>query len=129
MSASDLPGAVRRQTYNKLVRDRIPDVIRANGGSPATRILDGPEYLQALATKLVEEAQEFVAAEGAPAALEELADVLEVLCALVEAHGITLEELHGLRTDKAAARGGFSERVCLVHVDEVTPLPSAPRRS
>ena len=68
--------------YNKLVRDRMPEIIRADGQLPVTRILDQAGYRSALVAKLLEEAQE---ASAAPAAdlPAELADVLEVMQALV----------------------------------------------
>ena len=66
----------------KLVRDRIPEIIRDAGRTPVTRTLDPTAYEQALRDKLLEEADEDAAASG-PEPLEELADVLEVVRALV----------------------------------------------
>lgn len=75
--------------YNKLVRDNIPDMIRAKGETPNIRILEQEEYLRHLEAKLDEEAGEYHRDKNA----EELADLLEVVFALAEAIGCTKEEL------------------------------------
>ncbi|WP_311081783.1 nucleoside triphosphate pyrophosphohydrolase [Paenibacillus polymyxa] len=106
-------------TYNKLVRDRIPNLIMSQGKECRTRILDPEEYKRELRTKLREEAEEYFEADKDQDALEELADLLEVIRALVEVHGASVPELDKLRADKAEARGGFQERVLLIDVDEV----------
>ncbi|KAF6633159.1 nucleoside triphosphate pyrophosphohydrolase [Paenibacillus sp. EKM208P] len=105
-------------TYNKLVRDRIPHLIMSQGEECRTRILHPEEYKQELRTKLREEAEEYFEAEKDQDALEELADMLEVIRALAEEHGANAAELDKLRADKAEARGGFQERVFLIDVDE-----------
>lgn len=89
-------------TYNKLIRNLIPDII----ASP-TCILNAAEYITELRTKLREEADEFFAASSHADALEELADVLEVILALAATHGTDLEQLEQIYADKAAQRGGF----------------------
>ncbi|MDQ0493877.1 nucleoside triphosphate pyrophosphohydrolase [Paenibacillus brasilensis] len=106
------------RTYNKLVRDKIPHLITAQGKECSTRILDPAEYKQALRTKLREEAEEYFETEKDQDALEELADLLEVIQALAEVHGANAVKLDKLRADKAEARGGFQERVFLIDVDE-----------
>ncbi|ALP35828.1 phosphoribosyl-ATP pyrophosphohydrolase [Paenibacillus sp. IHB B 3084] len=105
-------------TYNKLVRDRIPHIITSQGKGCRTRILDPEEYKQELRTKLREEAEEYFEAAKDKDALEELADMLEVIRALAEVHGANVAELDKLRADKAEARGGFQERVFLIDVNE-----------
>ncbi|WNQ14154.1 nucleoside triphosphate pyrophosphohydrolase [Paenibacillus aurantius] len=100
--------------YNKLVRDKIPQIIEASGQPFRTRILDAEEYREALRTKLREEAEEYFQAEDSREALEELADMLEVIRALAEVHGADGEELEALRAKKAEARGGFQDRVYLI---------------
>ena len=99
-------------THNKLVRDRIPAIIRAGGRTPVTSILSKEDYITALHRKLDEEAAEL----HADPCLEEMADLVEVLLALCEAHGYTVEELHAARLKKAEARGGFRERIFLHEV-------------
>jgi predicted house-cleaning noncanonical NTP pyrophosphatase (MazG superfamily) len=109
-----------RVRYSKLVRDRIPEIIRADGGQPVTRILDQAEYRAALIAKLGEEAREVSAAPAADLPAE-LADVLEVLQALTEASGMTWTGLQHVAARKRAERGGFSERIFLEHVDSGDP--------
>jgi predicted house-cleaning noncanonical NTP pyrophosphatase (MazG superfamily) len=96
----------------KLVRDRIPDIIRHHGGEPVTTVLSEPDYQVALRTKLQEEVDELLAAslESFP---EELADVLEVLMSLAAISGLDWDVLDGLRVTKRAERGGFDGRVWL----------------
>ena len=96
--------------YNKLVRDKIPEIIKANSQKPVTRILDETEYMVCLEQKLDEEVQEFHKDKN----LEELADILEVIYALTEAKGHTREELAETCEKKRNARGGFSDRIFLV---------------
>ena len=96
--------------FNKLVRDRIPEIIAAHGSVPHTRILEEGEYRTALEAKLDEEAAEYHR-DKTP---EELADILEVVFALAAAHGCAEEELLQLRREKRAARGGFEDRIFLI---------------
>lgn len=105
-------------TYNKLVRDRIPFIITSQGKECRTRILNAEEYEIELKTKLREESAEYFKADHNNDALEELADMLEVIRALAEAHGSDWAELESIRAEKAEARGGFQERVYLIDVDE-----------
>ena len=100
--------------YHKLVRDRIPDIIRASGKSCTCRTLDRAEYLERLEDKLQEELSEFLESKS----MEELADLLEVLYAVATARGSSPAEVEALRREKAQARGGFASRVLL---EEVSP--------
>ncbi|MFC6882424.1 MULTISPECIES: nucleoside triphosphate pyrophosphohydrolase [Actinomadura] len=93
----------------KLVRDRIPDIIRNGGREPETRIANDPEYKALLRAKLYEEAGEYITG-GDP---EELADVLEVVQALAAVHGLGPADLEEMRAAKSAERGGFNDRVVL----------------
>jgi predicted house-cleaning noncanonical NTP pyrophosphatase (MazG superfamily) len=97
--------------YNKLVRDRIPEIILANGGEPVTRILDEAEYRDALRVKLQEEVREYLKDPN----VEELADVAEILRALASVEGVEWEEVEGYRELKVKERGGFERRVFLEH--------------
>lgn len=96
----------------KLVRDRIPDLIRADGRVPVIRTLDSNEYLAALLDKLVEEAGELRAAEPEHR-LAELADVHEVLRALTAHLGIHPEDVTAAAECKRIERGGFDDRLWL----------------
>jgi predicted house-cleaning noncanonical NTP pyrophosphatase (MazG superfamily) len=94
----------------KLVRDRMAEIIRANGDEAVVYRADLDEYRQRLRDKLTEEVDEFLSAADADA-LEELADVVEVVHALVRDLGYAVEDLERVRRAKAEARGGFAERV------------------
>ena len=103
-----------RKTYNKLVRDRIPEVMDAAGKTYVVRELRDDEYVAQLIAKLYEEASEVSDSGGD---IEELADVLEVIRAICVAMGHTLEELEDVRARKARTRGGFQKRLFLVDGD------------
>jgi predicted house-cleaning noncanonical NTP pyrophosphatase (MazG superfamily) len=103
-------------TYNKLVRDRIPEIITKQGKDLSTRVLDSTEFLTELRTKLQEETSEYMAAESDRDAVEELADIMELLHALAAAHGFSVEQLERIRAEKAEKRGGFKDRIFLIEV-------------
>lgn len=91
----------------KLVRDKIPEIIKNSGKTPITRIMDTDEYLKELDIKLNEEVAEYQADKS----LEEMADTLEVLFAICEARGYSIDDLLNKRKQKADARGGFKDRI------------------
>ena len=91
----------------KLVRDKIPQIIQADGKSPIIRTLSEEDYLEELDKKLNEEVAEYQADKS----IEEMADVLEVLYAICEARGHSLEELEQVRKEKSDKRGSFKERI------------------
>ena len=100
--------------YNKLVRDKIPEVIQENEGKNAKiRILNDEEYLKELNIKLKEEVEEYLASGE----IEELADIEEVLRALVEIKGKSLEEFDNLRLSKVEIRGAFKYKIFLESVE------------
>ena len=101
-------------TYNKLVRDRIPEIIESKGNTCVTEVLSDAAYLAMLDAKLTEELAEYHA-DGNP---EELADLLEVIYAAAKARGVSAEELDGIRKEKAAKRGRFDQKILLVDVTE-----------
>ena len=103
---------------NKLVRDRIPEIIRVSGRRYETRILSSQEYALALSEKLLEEAKE-VAEASAEEILEELADVYEVVDAIAKLYGSNAEELRQLQAAKRRSRGGFEGRVFLENFEPV----------
>ena len=98
----------------KLVRDRIPEIIRNDGEKPIIEILSDAEYLSELDKKLNEEVAEYQADKS----IEEMADVLEVLFAICEARGYSVEELMRVRESKREKRGGFKERIYWIGNDE-----------
>ncbi len=104
--------------YDKIVRDRIPELIAAKGGSPVSRVLAPDDFARLLREKLVEEARELVGAQTYDALVAELADVCEVVATLQRIHGVSDETLSGVRAAKVAERGGFDGRVFLESVTE-----------
>lgn len=101
-------------TYNKLVRDRIPEIIKKDGGKCKCRIIiDDQEYLDKLHEKLQEEIQEF----RTKPSIEEFADVLEVLEGISKFYGFHIEEIKFVKKDKKAKRGGFDRRTVLETTD------------
>lgn len=91
----------------KLVRDKIPQIIIEDGRTPIVRTLSDDEYLSELDRKLNEEVAEYQADKS----LEEMADVLEVLFAICEARGHSVDELMEVRDKKREKRGGFRDKV------------------
>ena len=102
------------KTYNKLVRDGIPETIEASGAKCKTRVLSDEEYIKMVDAKLNEELAEYHADQN----IEELADFLELIRAAAIARGYTLEELESVRAEKAKKRGAFNEKIFLIEVEE-----------
>ena len=101
-------------SYHKLVRDFIPNIIEADGKTCIYETLSDEDYIYLLDQKLNEELTEYQNSKS----LEELADILEVIQAIVKARGWTLEELERIRANKAAKRGGFKKKILLKEVLE-----------
>lgn len=102
------------KTYNKLARDRIPEIIEMSGNECKTAILSDEEYLKMIDEKLDEELAEYHKDQN----IEELADLLEVIRAATVARGYTLEELESVRAKKAEKRGGFEKKILLIETIE-----------
>ena len=100
--------------YNKLVRDRIPEIIEKSGKSCTAEILSDEEYLKMIDAKLDEELAEYHKDQN----IEELADLMEVIYAAAKARGYSLEELEQVRAAKAEKRGAFDKRILLKEVIE-----------
>ena len=100
--------------YNKLIRDKIPEIIKAAGKQCRVEVMNEEEYIDALDQKLDEELAEYQADKS----LEELADLLEVMYAVAVARGYSVEELESVRKEKAEKRGGFEKRLRLQGVIE-----------
>ena len=94
--------------HGKLVRDKIPQIIRSKGQEPVIYIADAEEYCIRLRDKLREEVEEYLASDNDR---EELADILEVLYALARQAGTDQQQLEKLRAAKAEKRGGFADRI------------------
>lgn len=104
--------------YNKLVRDLIPQIIEADNKTCVTHILEDSEYIAEVNKKMHEELAEYEEATTAEDAVEELADLLELIHAAAKCHGVTVDELETVRAEKAAKRGGFNERIYLMEVND-----------
>ncbi|WP_226641527.1 nucleoside triphosphate pyrophosphohydrolase [Mesobacillus subterraneus] len=105
-------------TYNKLVRDRIPEVVENTGKKFSTRILDETEYIEQLKKKAYEELDEYVNTDNKKDAIEELADLLEIIHTLAEYHDSSIDEIEEVRKLKAEKRGGFKEKIFLIEVED-----------
>ncbi len=107
-------GSMKTTYYNKLVRDRIPDIINENGKLCKTEVLSTEEYLKMIDKKLDEELAEYHRDQN----LEELADLIEVIYAATIARGYSIDELEAVREAKAEKRGTFEKRLLLKEVIE-----------
>lgn len=105
---------MKRTTYNKLVRDRIPEIIEDSGKTCEIEVLDDKSYLEMLDEKLTEELNEYCESHN----IEELADLLEVVYATAKGHGYTKEQLEEIRQNKADKRGAFDKKILLKSVTE-----------
>ena len=99
--------------YHKLVRDRIPEIIRENGIECEVTVLSDAEYCQALRQKLMEEAGEVVEAEGEDL-VAELADLYEVIDALMASSGISGDRILEAQVKRREERGGFAQKIMLL---------------
>ena len=102
--------------YKKLVRDKIPEIIKRNNQKPITRILTDEEYKFELEKKLNEEYQEVLNASGEER-IEELADMLEVMIYLAKLEGKNLNNIIDVCNKKHDKRGGFEEKIYLENVE------------
>jgi predicted house-cleaning noncanonical NTP pyrophosphatase (MazG superfamily) len=106
------------QKYNKVVRDKIPEKIRLNGGKPKYRVLSVEEFRKAIKAKLLEEVNELLNATTRDDMVEELADIMEVLGWVCKAEEITEYEVITMQHNKYLQNGGFFGRIFLESVEE-----------
>jgi len=97
------------KVYNKLVRDNIPDIMIKNGAKPVTRILSDKEYLEELNKKLLEEINEYLESGD----ILEIADIEEVILAILNLKKISKEDFDKLRIEKVNKRGAFNKKIFL----------------
>jgi len=103
-----------KKIYNKLVRDKIPQIIQNKGGIAQTVVLSEEDYLKELNIKLQEEVKEYLESGE----VEEIADILEVLLALAKQKGLSYNELEEIRDQKVKKRGAFNDKIFLISVEE-----------
>lgn len=106
-----------KHIYNKLVRDRIPEIIENDHKTCVTRKLNDDEYLKCLKNKLLEECHEVMNAEGEDIK-KEIADVLEVLGALENTLHIDQQEIMSIKEKKAHNNGAFGKKIYLEYVED-----------
>lgn len=102
-----------RITYNKLIRDRIPEIISQSGKKASIEKLNEENFVKMLNEKLGEELEEYYQSQS----IEELADLVEVISSLLEAKGISFEAFEKIREEKREERGGFEKRLLLKWVE------------
>ena len=95
--------------YNKLVRDRIPEIILSSSRKPITSVLDKDNYKKELDKKLQEELQEYLKDDN----VEELADLVEVVYAILDFKNVSIQEFEKIRNEKVTQRGAFKDRIFL----------------
>src|SRR5699024_9749833 len=111
-------GAHTMPGHNKLVRDNIPKIIKQSGKTCTPEILDDESYVIEIKKKLKGEVNEYFEAPNNEQALEELADILELIHALSRVHGASIDQIEHIREDKAKKRGGFDQKVFLIEVED-----------
>lgn len=103
--------------YNKLVRDKIPNIIEEKGETPVIKTLDAIEYKKELEKKLYEEYKEVIEANGEEY-IEELADMLEVIRTLAKLENKSLDDVILIADKKKEKRGAFDKKIFLEKVIE-----------
>ncbi len=99
--------------YNKLIRDKIPEIIEAQGKRAVIEVLDADNYKRYLDLKLGEELKEYLEADD----VEELADLVEVIYAILDYKAVSREDFKKIRVSKVQKRGAFKKRILLNRVD------------
>jgi predicted house-cleaning noncanonical NTP pyrophosphatase (MazG superfamily) len=103
---------MKNQVYNKLVRDRIPEIILKNGEQPITEILNDDKYKEMLDKKILEEVNEYLIDDN----VEELADIMEVILAILKFKNVDISEFENIVKNKRDKKGGFEEKIFLKEV-------------
>lgn len=102
------------KVYNKLVRDKIPQIIESDGRVCKTSVLNDEEYLKELNIKMQEELKEYLESGE----VEELADLEEVLRAILDVKNVSYTDFEGIRNSKVEKRGAFKDKIYLIQVDD-----------
>lgn len=108
---------MKKYYHKKLIRDKIPEIIKANEGKYEIRILDDKEFEKELKNKLLEEVNELVSAKKGEE-LNELADILEITKSLSSHFKISFNKLQKYQLEKRRKRGGFKKKIFLIWSDQ-----------
>ncbi len=100
--------------YNKLIRDRIPEIVKEAGWKPTVRKLRKEEFLNALKKKITEEARELIRAKNKKGIINEIVDIQELIDALSLEIGLSKPKIKRLQAAKRKKRGGFKKRLFLI---------------
>ncbi len=100
--------------YNKLIRDRIPEILKSKGKEAITEVLAPQDYLDRLHEKLDEELEEY----HETCSIDELVDLVEVIYGILDYRCVTKEEFEEIRWLKKEKRGSFEKRLLLKGVIE-----------
>ncbi len=107
---------MKKYYHKKLIRDRIPEIIKSNKGKYETKVLNDNEFETELKKKLLEEVKELISAKSGEE-LNELADVLEIVKSLASHYKISFNELQKYQLEKRRKRGGFKKKLFLIWSD------------
>lgn len=102
------------KVFNKLIRDKIPEIIEKDNRRAITKVLDNEEYVKELNAKLQEEVKEYLEDNN----VEELADIVEVIYGILDSKNVSINEFENVRKNKVEKRGAFKERIFLEKVLE-----------
>lgn len=108
----------KEKVYNKLVRDKIPEIIEADGVKAELEIVSEEEAIKLLKEKLLEEGQELIEAKEIEDIKTEMSDILEIIHSLAEEMDISMKELEKTRVERAEKRGRFKKRIFLIRTTE-----------
>ncbi len=100
--------------YNKLIRDRILEIIEADGEKPYSRILNKKEYIKEIKKKTLEEAKELIKAKNKKEIVNEIIDLQELIDVLISELGLTKLQIQKQQRVKNRKRGGFKKRLFLI---------------
>ena len=107
-----------KKIYNKLVRDKIPEIIEEQGKKVNYHILEQEEFIEALKDKLIEEAKELKEVKTTSDIVEELADILEVYTCFIDAIHMNIKIVEESVLKKREKKGAFDKRIFLESVEE-----------
>lgn len=105
--------------YNKLIRDRIPEIIGKDGTTFKTHVLDDDDFKVELLRKLVEEAKEVAGAkDDKKEIVKELGDILEIIDYIVKSFNLDVDEIEKVKSERKDSRGGFDKKLFLEYTDK-----------